>query len=83
MSMKNKDTWVYAHKISDKLWFVFGLMLLPVSVIILFLLLKMVGFGIDILIVMGVQLITLLSSIFLTEAALRAKYDKDCERKEK
>ena len=33
MSMKNKDTWEFAHKFCGKLWFRCGLVLLPLSVI--------------------------------------------------
>ena len=33
MSMKNKDTWEFAHNYCGKLWYRCGLFLLPLSVI--------------------------------------------------
>ena len=33
MSMKNRDTWEFAHKYIGKLWFRFGLLLIPITVI--------------------------------------------------
>ena len=33
MSMKNKDTWDFAHKYIGKLWFYLGLILVPITVI--------------------------------------------------
>ncbi len=35
MSMKNKETWEYAHHCCGKLWYVSGLIMLPVTVIVL------------------------------------------------
>lgn len=37
MSMKNKDTWEFAHKYCGKIWYVCGLVLLPVTVIFMLL----------------------------------------------
>lgn len=36
-SMKNEDTWIFAHKYCGKLWYVCGLALLPVSIIVMML----------------------------------------------
>lgn len=33
MSMKNMDTWKYAHQVSSRLWFRCGIVLLPVTMI--------------------------------------------------
>ena len=35
MSMKNKDTWIFAHKYCGKIWFISGLIMLPLSVIVM------------------------------------------------
>lgn len=35
MSMKNKETWKYAHRCCGKLWYVSGLVMIPVTVIVL------------------------------------------------
>ena len=34
MSMKNKETWKYAHRCCGKLWYVSGLVMIPVTVIV-------------------------------------------------
>lgn len=33
MSLKNKDTWEFAHKYCGKIWYIFGLVMLPITVI--------------------------------------------------
>ena len=35
MSMKRKETWEYAHRCCGKLWYVSGLVMIPVTVIVL------------------------------------------------
>lgn len=79
MSMKNKDTWEFAHKYCGKLWFRCGLVLLPLSVIpLLFVLNKdITTVGNVGLIVAGVQLVPLVGSIFPTEAALKRTFDQN------
>ena len=32
MSMKNKDTWEFAHKYCGKVWYVCGMVMLPITV---------------------------------------------------
>lgn len=39
MSMKSRETWDFAHRYFGKLWFILGLVLLPLSVIPMFFLL--------------------------------------------
>lgn len=79
MSMKNKDTWEFAHKYCGKLWFRCGLVLLPLFVIpLLFVLNKDIATVGNVgLIVAGVQLIPLVGSIFPTEAALKRTFDQN------
>ena len=72
MSMKNKDTWEFAHKYMGKLWFRLGWMLIPISVIPM---LFVIGKGEDIV------LIILIAPIFPTEKALKKTFDKDGNRK--
>ncbi len=78
MSMKNKDTWEFAHKYCGKLWFRCGLILLPLSVIpLLFVLNKDITTVANVgLIVAAVQLILLIGSIFPTEATLKKTFDQ-------
>ena len=37
MSMKNKDTWKFAHKYCGKVWYVCGMVMLPITVIFMLL----------------------------------------------
>lgn len=83
MSMKNRDTWEFAHKYCGRIWLKLGLILLPVSVIPL-----LFAFNKDIeavavvgLIVMFVQLIPMLLPIAVTEAALKKTFDENGVRK--
>ena len=77
MSMKNKDTWEFAHKFCGKLWFKCGLVLLPISVTPL---IFVIHRSIDTIgsvggIVCFIQLVPLIGSIFPTEAALKKTFD--------
>lgn len=83
MSMKNQDTWEFSHKYSGRLWFRCGLVLLPLSAIpLLFVLDKdITTVSVAGLIVMFLQLIPMLGTISLTEAALRRIFDKDGVRR--
>jgi len=85
MSMKNKDTWEFAHKYIGKLWFKLGVGLLPISILPLLLV-----FGKDITtigtiggIVCCVQIIPLVVSLIPTEIALKKTFDPNGKRKDK
>lgn len=83
MSMKNKDTWVFAHKHFGRSWHILGLILLPVSIIAM---LFLIGKDTDTIgeigsvIILG-QCLFLILSIIPTEVALRKTFDKDGKRK--
>lgn len=84
MSMKNKDTWEFAHKYCGRIWYVCGCIMLPLTVLpMLFLigkneaLTETVG---TILIIL--QLIPLVGAIIPTELALRKHFDKDGNEKQ-
>ncbi len=83
MSMKNKDTWEFAHKYCGRIWYKTGLILLPVSVIpLLFVFNKdITTVAIVGLIVMFVQLIPMLLPIAVTEAALKKTFDENGVRR--
>ena len=83
MSMKNRDTWEFAHKYCGKLWFRCGLVLLPLSVILLIFVLDK---SIDTIGMIGgivsvIQLVLLVGSIFPTEAALKEVFDINGSRR--
>ena len=83
MSMKNRETWEFAHKYMGKLWFRFGLLLIPITVIPM---LFVIGNSENVvaavgLIVSFVNTVTLIVPIFFTEKALNRTFDKDGKRK--
>ena len=83
MSMKNKDTWDFAHKYIGKLWFYLGILLIPITVISM---LFVIGGNEDTVSMVGsivciVALAILIVSIFPTEIALKKTFDKDGNRK--
>ena len=83
MSMKNRDTWAFAHRYCGRLWFRLGLILLPLSVIPLLVVISSnVGtIGIVGGVVCGVQSVPLLGTVILTERALRRTFDRTGRRK--
>ena len=79
MSMKNKDTWDFAHKYCGKLWLKCGSVLLPLSVIPL---IFVFNEGTAVIGTVGgavcvAQLVPLAVPIFLTEAALKRTFDRN------
>lgn len=82
MSMKNQETWQFAHNYCGKIWYNAGKILL-ISVLAMFL---AIGKDKDTignlgLIILGVQLIPLIGVIFPTERALKRKFDKNGNRR--
>ncbi|MBQ3050079.1 MAG: SdpI family protein [Oscillospiraceae bacterium] len=82
-SMKNRDTWEFAHKHIGRLWVVIALIMLPLSVVPM---LFVIGKSHDIIgtvncAVMFLQLIPLIVPIFFTEAALKKAFDEDGNRR--
>ncbi len=83
MSMKNMDTWKFAHEHSGKLWWKAGWIMLIPSIVIQ---LPFMGKGEDIVGTVGgilctVQCFALIAAIFPTEKALRENFDKNGKRK--
>ena len=82
-SMKNQDTWLFAHQYCGRLWLRWGLVLLPATLVVMLLLL---GRSEDTVGSLGgvfclVQTVPLVGSIFPTEAALKRTFDKDGNRR--
>ena len=83
MSMKNKDTWEFAHHYCGRLWLVLGMIMLPLSVIPM---LFFINQDIDVVgiaggIIEGIQVVVLLISIFPTEKALKKTFDENGNRR--
>ena len=82
MSMKNQDTWEFAHKHFGKVWFYAGLILLPLNIIPLFF---VMGESKDLIGTVGIVVClidtaVMLLSIIPTEKALKKNFDSDGNR---
>ena len=83
MSMKNMDTWNFAHLYCGKLWWKIGWCMLPVSVLLM---MPVLGKSTDTMgtwggIIEAVQCFFLFITIFLVERELGRTFDKDGKRK--
>ena len=83
LSMKNRDTWEFAHRYIGKLWVRLGWITLILSLLPLLLL-----FGKDVdtvgnasLVLTPIQLIIMVVPIFKTEAALKRTFDQSGRRR--
>ncbi len=83
MSMKNQDTWQFAHTLIGKIWFYTGIILLPIVIVLMLLLLgkdkdTIGNFG---GIICAAELIPLIVSIIPVEITLRKHFDSDGNKK--
>ena len=83
MSMKNAETWEFAHKFCGRIWFVGGLIMLPLSVIPLLFVIGSDTTAVSCVgsVVVFVQMIPLIGAIFPTEAALKKNFDENGKRR--
>ena len=83
MSMKNQDTWAFAHRQCGKVWFRLGILLLPLSALALlpFLQRSAQVMGTAGGIICFVQLLVMVCSTIPVELALRATFDASGRRK--
>lgn len=83
MSMKNNETWVFAHHYCGRLWYRFGLCLLPISLIVMILVKNETEQVIGLVgaLLCGIQLIFLVGSIFPTEKALKRNFNEEGKRR--
>lgn len=83
MSMKNQDTWAFAHRQCGKVWFLLGILLLPVSALALLPFwhqeVQIIGTAGGIICV--AQLLFMVCSAIPVELALRANFDASGRRK--
>ena len=79
MSMKNKNTWDFAHKYFGKLFFKAGIIILPLSVVamIIFIIANFDNIEIYSGILILVQAVFIVFPIIATEKALKEMFDKD------
>lgn len=83
MSMKNRDTWGFAHQYCGKMWYFCGWILLPISILVM---LSVIGKTEDTVggvggLLCAIQALPLIGSVFLTEKALKKTFDENGSRK--
>ena len=83
LSMKNEDTWTYAHKLFGDIWYKLGIVLLVLSIIAsIFTIGKSDDFLGNVTIVNeSIQLIVLITPIFYVEKKLKETFDSNGNRK--
>lgn len=83
-SMKNEDTWAFAHRHIGRLWRIWGWAALIVSLAVMLLILNrgQSCVGYTGLVLVLVQMIPLIGSIFSTERALKQTFDRFGQRQE-
>ncbi len=79
MSMKNRETWEFAHKCCGKIWYMCGMVLAPLSTVIM---LFAIGKNKDSIGIFGgslcaVQLVFFVGATFLTEMMLKRNFDEN------
>jgi len=83
-SMKNEDTWKFAHNFIGKIWLVCGAVLLVVGTASFFIFTANKNENaesIASLVIFGVQLLVLMCSIIPTESALKKTFDENGNRR--
>lgn len=83
MSMKNKETWEFAHQYCGRLWIKLGLVMLIITIIASALVFTFDDDvrGIIETVLVTAQTIILIASIFPVESALKKNFDKNGNRK--
>ncbi len=76
-SMKNEDTWKFAHEYCGKIWFTSGIITLVLSIILM---ISVLGKSTDTIGYTGaactiIPMVAIIFSIIMTEKALKAKFD--------
>ena len=81
-SMKNDDTWNFAHKFCGKLWWVIGWIILGASIVVLipFIFSSYITIGVTVIICVVAQCAILIISIIPTDIALKKTFFDDGKR---
>lgn len=84
MSMKNRTTWEFAHKYCGRIWYICGIILLPLSIVFMCLVMgeDKDTIGNAGLILCAVQMIFLAAPVIPTEMALKKNFDKNGRRRQ-
>jgi uncharacterized membrane protein len=77
-SMKNQETWDFAHRLSGRIWLYLGVPIEVLSVIVLIVFQTTYKTALSqvAVIIMGIQIVILCLPIIIVEKALRKNFDK-------
>lgn len=77
MSMKNRETWNFAHTYFGRLWYVLGIFLLPVTVTVMIIVIgeSQDAIGLTGVVLLCIQMLSLTGAIIATENALKKKFN--------
>ena len=81
MSMKNQDTWDFAHRYAGKVWIILGFISLFIFTPLTIILMGEKNYDYIMLVLIILQVSFLILVIPFTETALRKTFDKDGKRK--
>lgn len=83
MSMKNQDTWQFAHRYCGRLWYWLGLIMLPLTVVPMLLVFdKGIGtIGWVGTVICFAQVVPMVGAIVPTELALKKTFDQNGRRR--
>ena len=81
MSMKNKDTWNFAHRYIGRIWYMSGIVTTVLSVIILFIYKNSIKFEEITIYLVFIQMALLCIGIIPTEISLNKSFYKNGLRK--
>ena len=74
-SSKNMDTWKFAQEYCGGIWVKFGIVLMPLSLVVLLFMDRSYNFiSVIVILIYFVQIAVLFISVFLTERALKKKF---------
>jgi uncharacterized membrane protein len=83
LSMKNKETWLFAHAYSGRIILVLGIIMALISIgVAVFSDIGRLSFDVVLGVGTSAVVLALLIAIILTEIALRKKFDKNGKRKQ-
>lgn len=81
MSMKNKDTWEFAHKACGRIWKKLGIVLFILTIIVMPIGLMKVNdkdfVGMISLILCTIQIISMIASVYFIEKELKENFDEE------
>ena len=83
MSMKNRDTWEFAHRCCGKMWWKIGWGLLAFTVVFMLIIIGKDDDTVSVYAgaITAVQMFFLLLPVYFTEKALKKEFDKDGKKR--